>query len=225
MPADKIEGLRERKKRRTREQIVNAARELFAERGYHQTGIAEIAERADIATSTFSGYFSTKSELLFSDSKEIAADFIAAIESRSRGESAIDATIRWHGTFSQRRLGLGLDSPEVTWMREYRKIIVGDPVLEALELQQWVETNRVLAEAIASDLGVSETSLLPRMIAATKVALYVSFYRNLGTAEELVNSVDEERYVGECLRAAADAIASVPLPHAGRPHLELRSSG
>jgi AcrR family transcriptional regulator len=224
MPGDKVEGMRERKKRRTREQIITAARELFVERGYHQTGIADVAERADIATSTFFGYFSTKSELLFSSAQEIAADFIEAIESRASGETAIDATIRWHSKFSQRRLELGPDSPELAWMREQRKIVAGDPVLEALELQQWVETNRVLAEAIANDLGVDETDLRPRLIAATKVALYVAFYRNLGTTEELVNSVDMEQYVGECLKAAADAIASVPQPHSAQHRLEARRS-
>jgi hypothetical protein len=43
-------GLRERKKQRTRETIARSARELFAERGYHDTTLPEIAEAADVST-------------------------------------------------------------------------------------------------------------------------------------------------------------------------------
>ena len=56
---------RERKKLRTREAIQNAAFELFAERGYRETTIREIAERADVAPRTVTVHFPTKEELLF----------------------------------------------------------------------------------------------------------------------------------------------------------------
>src|SRR6266550_3835883 len=51
-----------RRRARTRIDILSAAREVFAERGYHDASIAEIAERADIAVGTFYLYFHDKDE-------------------------------------------------------------------------------------------------------------------------------------------------------------------
>jgi AcrR family transcriptional regulator len=57
-------GLRERKKRRTREEILEAALELFRERGYDATRVQDIIERVGISEGTFFNYFPTKDALL-----------------------------------------------------------------------------------------------------------------------------------------------------------------
>src|SRR3954465_3708775 len=46
-----------------RERVLDAALELFGERGYHATSIAEIGERADIAKSVLYHYFESKAAL------------------------------------------------------------------------------------------------------------------------------------------------------------------
>ncbi len=53
-------GLRERSKRKRRKQILHAALRLFAERGYEQTTIHDIAEAAEVAPRTVTGYFPSK---------------------------------------------------------------------------------------------------------------------------------------------------------------------
>jgi AcrR family transcriptional regulator len=57
-------GRVERRKARTRRDLLSAARHLFADRGVEHTAIADIAEHADIAIGSFYNYFSTKDELL-----------------------------------------------------------------------------------------------------------------------------------------------------------------
>lgn len=56
-------GLRETNATRTRQHIVDVAIDLFLEQGYDATTMEEVAERADIGTSTLYRYFPTK-ELL-----------------------------------------------------------------------------------------------------------------------------------------------------------------
>ncbi|MDZ4233922.1 MAG: TetR family transcriptional regulator, partial [Dietzia sp.] len=60
-------GLRERKKRRTREAVRLAAFELFQKNGYPNTTIEQIAEVADVSPRTFFRYFPNKAALLIPD--------------------------------------------------------------------------------------------------------------------------------------------------------------
>jgi AcrR family transcriptional regulator len=60
--------LRDRKRARTRQALVEAAAELFEQQGYNETTVAQIASAADVGTRTFFSYFATKEDLLFPES-------------------------------------------------------------------------------------------------------------------------------------------------------------
>lgn len=65
--------LSERKRQRAREAIVEAAHELFAERSYDDTTVADIAARAEVGRATFFRYFGDKAEVVFGRDSDIAA--------------------------------------------------------------------------------------------------------------------------------------------------------
>lgn len=72
--------LRERKQQRVRRAIVDAALALFAERGFDQVTVSDIAKRAEVGRSTFFRYFGDKQEVLFAgDHRAELAEQLAAL--------------------------------------------------------------------------------------------------------------------------------------------------
>jgi len=57
-------GLRERKKKDTREAILAEARKLFLEKGYRSTSVEMIAEASNVAVGTIYNYFNSKAEVM-----------------------------------------------------------------------------------------------------------------------------------------------------------------
>jgi AcrR family transcriptional regulator len=86
-------GLRERKKLRTRRAIAGAALRLFAERGYEETTISDIAAAADISPRTFFSYFPSKDDVVFAEMDERLADVRERLATRPPGETPL-ATFR-----------------------------------------------------------------------------------------------------------------------------------
>ena len=86
-------GLRERKKLATRRAIAGAALRLFAERGYEETTISDIAAAADVSPRTFFSYFPSKDDVVFAEMDERLADVRARLADRPGGE-APPATFR-----------------------------------------------------------------------------------------------------------------------------------
>jgi AcrR family transcriptional regulator len=81
----------ERRRRETADRIVEAAGELFGERGVEATKVADICARADVAHQTFFNHFPTKQELVREIARRGHDFFVAAIEAaiedgRSTGE-------------------------------------------------------------------------------------------------------------------------------------------
>ena len=78
-------GLRERKKARTRAVIAAAAARLFAERGYEQVVVSDVAREAEVSEQTVYNYFQTKEQLVTDLDREFQDGMSRLIRTRAPG--------------------------------------------------------------------------------------------------------------------------------------------
>ena len=91
-------GLRERKKARTRQVIADAAARLFAERGYEQVAVSDVAREAEVSEQTVYNYFQTKEQLVTDRDQLIQDELSRLIRTRAPGSSVTGITTRWSFT-------------------------------------------------------------------------------------------------------------------------------
>ncbi|MDX3324124.1 TetR/AcrR family transcriptional regulator [Streptomyces sp. ME02-6979-3A] len=122
------EGLRERKKRRTRQHLSDVATGLFVERGFDAVTIAEIAEAADVSVNTVYNYFPAKEDLFLDRSRGIVDRLSRYVRGRDTGESAAEAVLR------ELRIQVEVVSPTVGLIDGYAhfmRVIEGADTLKA----------------------------------------------------------------------------------------------
>ena len=81
-------GLRERKKTRLRQQIIDTAIKLFRRRGFENTRIEDIVQALEISQPTFFRYFPSKDAVL----REVGERGFSCIRERLRSELSIPAS-------------------------------------------------------------------------------------------------------------------------------------
>ncbi len=162
----------ERRKRRTRQAIQTAALELFTERGYRETTINDIAERADVAPRTVTVHFPAKEELLL-DAEPFTLDSLSErLSARRPNEPALEALRDWMATTMTEVETNASELDGRFWERRALRahIINNEPELRGRSRASYYPFERALAEAIGEDLGQSGNSLIPRLAALSAVA-------------------------------------------------------
>jgi AcrR family transcriptional regulator len=86
--------MRSRKKARTRLAIQDAALDLFADQGYDETTVDQIAQRADVSASTFFRYFGTKADIILNDHDSQLTDLCIAVRNQPANVRDVEAVRR-----------------------------------------------------------------------------------------------------------------------------------
>ncbi|MEU9483718.1 TetR/AcrR family transcriptional regulator [Streptomyces decoyicus] len=156
------EGLRERKKRQTRQYISDVATGMFMERGFDAVTIAEVAEAADVSVNTVYNYFPAKEDLFFDRSKGVMDRLSRFVRGRPAGESAAAAVLR------ELREEVEAVSPRVGLMEGYdqfMRVVHGAPTLKARLWYMQQEIHLNLEETLREETGAAAGDPMPGLMA------------------------------------------------------------
>ncbi|WP_344957097.1 TetR family transcriptional regulator [Actinomadura miaoliensis] len=137
-------GLRERKKERTRRAIASAALRLFAERGYEETTIADIAAAAEVSPRTFFGYFPSKEDVVFAEIDDRLAEVRERLARRVPDETPLE-TVRRAAADAIAALAAEHGDYGAVQIR----LILERPGLQARALQRLTDTQQELGALLA----------------------------------------------------------------------------
>lgn len=172
-------GRRARKKQRTRETILREALELFLVQGFKDTTIAQIAEAADIAASTFFLYFPSKEDLLFAGHSESAQRIIAELAGCPESASTLDVlqAVTAEGTEPDRW------GSELWDLRA--RVIQSDPALAGQERARWADIVRpALIESYAADIHEEPPGVKARLLTSMTIGALLEVTRVDAELEE-----------------------------------------
>jgi AcrR family transcriptional regulator len=167
-PARRKSGIREQKRQETRARIIDAAADLFAERGFDAVTVMEIARRAGVVEKTVFNHFPVKEGLVFDADPPMRTALLDAVRRRPAGESVSAAA----GSFVVAMVGL-LGSPEAAdGVARMATIIRGSRTLQVREKEILGELTDALAALIAEETAALPGRLEPWLTAHSVIGLY-----------------------------------------------------
>jgi len=164
-------GLRERKKQRTRQALRQAAIELFLQRGFEATTIADITAAADVAPRTFFAYFQSKEDVVLDEGAESFARAQQTLKQRAPGEPLLTAFRR---AALQTAAGMQTQSEQE---RAIARIVRSSPALQARIRERMGQWEEQLAAMIAKERKADPDDLESHVVAAALVGVLRSVQR------------------------------------------------
>ncbi|MEO8889863.1 MAG: TetR family transcriptional regulator [Jatrophihabitantaceae bacterium] len=152
-----------------RGRLAQAAMELYAERGYEQATVAEIADRAGLTARTFFRYFADKREVLFAGSDALGEQMMLALTAAAATDPPLAAVAAALDVVAE------LIGADRAYSRRRQAVIVANADLQERELTKLASWSRALADGLRRR-GVEEPTA--SLAAETGVAVFrVAFER------------------------------------------------
>jgi AcrR family transcriptional regulator len=172
------EGLRERKKRLTRQRISDTATTMFVTRGFDNVKVSEVADRAGVSEKTVYNYFPTKESLVFDQADEGIQRIAAALRQRDRSQSPTKAVV---AALKEDMARFELITSDLTalYMPRFAAMVQEHPSLRAAWNEVRYRLVEVAREMLAESADVDPREPEPLVAAHALVALHELGYEAL----------------------------------------------
>ena len=162
-------GLRERRKQETRQLISDVATRMFAERGFDEVTISQVADAAGVSKMTVTNYFPRKEDLVFDRAEGIVAHLAQVVAARRPGESMLAAIRRdYADAVARADVTLGLSNPA------FARMVGGSEALTGRGLEMLAQREAALGDAMAAETG--EDTPGQRVVAALLASVHRVLY-------------------------------------------------
>jgi AcrR family transcriptional regulator len=166
-------GLRERKKRETRQHISNTATALFLEHGFDQVRVADVAAACDVSEKTVYNYFANKESLVFDREPAMAALIRETLGPDGAGRSPAEAIVEVIGKeiellFAERE---GNDS-DFQRVSRFLDMIEESPSLRTAQRDLMDHLAQVAASAMAHRAGLDPLDPEPQAAASALIGIW-----------------------------------------------------
>ncbi|MFC7843012.1 TetR/AcrR family transcriptional regulator [Streptomyces sp. NPDC057382] len=167
-------GLRESKKRETRQLISDHATRLFMAQGFEATTIADIADAARVSKKTVTNYFPRKEDMAFDHQDAFVASLAEAVAARTAGESALAALRRAF------EAGVAAQDPVIGFAGpDFSRMIHESPTLSACLRTLHDQREEALAATLAEVTGSPLDDITARTAAALLAAVHRVLFRRI----------------------------------------------
>jgi len=197
------EGLRERKKRITRQQISDVATALFIVRGFDNVRVADVAAVVGVSEKTVYNYFPTKESMVFDQADEGLAQLAEALRDREPGQSPTMAVIAALEEDLDHFV-IATSDANAYFFTTFGEMVRSHPSLRAAWLELQERFVAVTIDELASSLGVDPRDPEPVVAARALVGLQEIFFSSLERHVSDGHHGDEVRalVMGDLQRAA-----------------------
>ena len=166
------EGLRERKKRITRQLISDTATAMFLEKGFDAVRVTDVAEACGVSEKTVYNYFSTKESLLLDREPEMIAVVQRALGPDAPEGSPIEAFVSELAADVEDMTHWWTELPATVTpagaLQRFSDLVESTPSLRAAQRDMMDRVVQVTAEVLATRAGVDSSDPEPQ-IAATAI--------------------------------------------------------
>ena len=175
-------GLRESKKRETRQRLSNVATRLFFARGFEAVTVDEIAAAAGVSKPTVFNYFPRKEDLFIDREEDAKALLREALAGKPREQSAIDSLRALVDRLrAEKHPFARVDGETVGWWN----VVAASPSLQA----RLREIGDEVVESLATELAGSEPDGAARLVAGMIVVTWRTAYTEAMRAFQQGSSV------------------------------------